>query len=165
MGVIFAVIGVVYLALTLGLIGWAAALRRAYSGPNTLIFARTQYIFTISGVVAAICLAAFGLSSDTNVEAWAIVLAFVGFILQVMYLFLAFRFWVADDQGLTTQFFLSKKTLPWQEIDWVYPSSQTIVTKAYGVITTNRSSREWLVVQAGSPQRVITIPTRDTYFR
>lgn len=165
MGIVFAIIGVVVLAITIGLVAWAAMLRRAYSGPNTAVFARTPYVFTMSGVAIAVCLALFGLSADTNIEAWAIVLAMCAFVLGLMYFFLTFRFWVANDLGLTTQFFLAKRTLPWHEIDWIYPSRTRITTRAYGVVPVNRSEREALIVQAGSPKRAITIPGRDTYFR
>jgi len=163
---VFIAAGVVALVLTLGLAAWSAALQRSYSGPNTILFARAPIFFTICGVVLAGCLALTGVivltSNDTNIEAWSLIIGLTALILALLYLAPTFRFFVIGEQGMTSQWFLAKKTLPWQAIDWMYPSRKTVTNRAYG-IPVSKSTVESLLVAAG-PKQVIAVPTRDGYF-
>ncbi len=155
---------IIALAVTLGLTFWSSSLRRAHAGPDVLTFARSPILFVIFGVGTAIALAAAGVfSANTNVLAFGIAIGFVGVILALMYLAPTFRFFVADAKGLTTQWFLLRKTLLWPEIDWVYSSRKIITNRAYG-IPVSKSTREFLLVTAG-PRQSIAVPLKDTYFR
>ena len=165
--------GGVALALTLGLVAWSAALQRRYSGSGAIVFARAPIFFTICGVVLAACLLTAGASTAlftlidastySGVLVCSLIIGFCALILALVYLAPTFRFFVIDEQGLTSQWFAAKKTLPWQAIDWIYPSRKTITSSAYG-IPVSKSTREWLIVAAG-PKQVIAVPTRDTYYR
>lgn len=150
------------LAVTLGLVFWSSSLRRAYEGPDAVTFARSPIFFIIFGVGTALALAVAGIfSSNTNILAWGIVLAFCGVIFALFYLAPTFRFYVSDARGLTSQWLLAKKTLPWPEIDWIYSSRQVVTNRAYG-IPVSKSTRDWLVVSAAARQSIV-VPISDTY--
>jgi hypothetical protein len=156
--------GVLLLVLTFGPLLWSIASRRAYQGPQILIFARKPTFYTICGVVAAGGAALVGLTDDTNSQAWGIIAASVGLIVGLMYFSASFRFYVVDEQALTTRLLWARRALPWQEVDWAYPSSRTTRYRVNGIVPAGSSTREWLVVVAG-PKRVISVPIRDTYLR
>ncbi|HEV7128165.1 MAG TPA: hypothetical protein VGN32_12065 [Ktedonobacterales bacterium] len=148
-------VGVVLVAAVL--LVWATVARRAYSGPETVIFARSPLLFIIGALVTAVCIggAAFVYdpSQQSGIFVGLILVGLFAVVLAGQFLMPALTFWVADHSGLTRQFLAFKTTLPWHTIDWVYPASKTTTYRTYG-IKTGQSTQQSLMIEAGPKRKL-----------
>lgn len=139
------------LAIAMLLLVWSAAARRAYSGPETVIFARSPWLVLVGAVIVAGCVAGLGFVDPQRDNGLFVALILVGLFALVFtgqFLAPALTFWVADHSGLTRQVVAFKTTLPWHTIDWIYPARQTTTYRTYG-IKTGQSTTQSLIVEAG----------------
>lgn len=154
-------IAVAILALTLILVWWRAAIRRAHATPGTVTFTRSPWQLLVGGVIVAGCVGSLGFLDEQRDNGLLVALMLVGlFALAFAGQFLApgLTVWVADQAGLTRQLLAFKTTLPWHTIDWVYPAQQTTTYKTYG-IKTGQSTVQSLIVEAG-PKRHLKLTIR-----
>jgi hypothetical protein len=151
-------LGVAILIVTVTLLLWNNAARRAHSGPETVVFSRSPVSLLSGALVLAICaIAAPFIGIDMNSGAF-LGLLFVGafaFVGYAQFLVPALTFYVADQTGLTKQWLAIKKRLAWQAVDWVYPARKTTSYRTYG-IKVGQSSEDSLMVEAG-PKRKMKI--------
>lgn len=144
-------IAVAVLAIAVLLLVWSAAARRAYSEPETVMFARPPWLVLVGAALVAACVASLGFVDAQRDNGLFVALILVGLFALVFtgqFLAPALTFWVADHTGLTRQVLAFKVTLPWHTIDWIYPAQQTTTYRTYG-IKTGQSTTQSLIVEAG----------------
>lgn len=144
-------IAVAVLLIVVLLLLWSAAARRAYSGPETVVFARSSWLVLIGAIIVAACVAGMGFVDTQSQNGLFVALVLIGLFALVFtgqFLVPALVFWVADQSGLTRQALAFRTTLPWHTIDWVYPARQTTTYRTYG-IKTGQSTTQSLMIEAG----------------
>ena len=154
------VFGAFFLLLTIVLLVWHQLAVRAYRGNGVVVFARGPWPVIIALIlIEGICALDILLTPGEDIRIWI----FLGyFLLGIGYLsFLpgALLFWVADNSRLISQVLAFKRSLPWQEIDWLYLESNETTQKQY-FITVARWKDEQLIVEAG-PRRSMQVLVRS----
>lgn len=154
------VFGVFFLLLTIVLLVWHQLALRTHRGNGVVIFSRGPWPVIIALIlIEAICALDILAAPANDVRIWL----FLGyFLLGIGYLaFLpgALLFWVADDSRLTSQALAFKRSLPWDEIDWLYLESNETTQKQY-FITVAKWKDEQLIVEAG-PRRSMQVLVRS----
>jgi hypothetical protein len=150
-------LGAVVLVLTVVVVVWTAQMQRSYSAPGDVVFARSPVWVLVCGVVAAACCVGVAL---TNADAgvWFVLVGIFALLFGVNFAHAYLQFWSADAQGLTQHYLVYKKVLPWQQIDWIYPTRKTTKYRTYG-IKVGQSTEQGLAVEAGPKLRTKIIVT------
>lgn len=148
--------GIVILALTFIVLMWTRSAQNAFSGTEAIVRKRSPVRFLIFGSLAGISLfvpAFFPLSNDWSIGDTAVAVGALSLFFALINGATESLFWAVDSQGVTRQALGFKKTLPWQSIDWVYPTRKTMTVRQYG-IKTMTGTLEGITVEAGPKQRI-----------
>jgi hypothetical protein len=155
--------GIVILALTYIVLLWIRSTQNAFSGPEAIVLKRSPWrspvrflICASLAGISALVLAFFPLSNDLSRSAIGDTAVTVGALSLFFGLMTGAQeslFWAVDSQGVTRQALGFKKTLPWQSIDWVYPTRKTMTTRV-NFIKTMTVTEEGIRVEAGPKQRI-----------
>jgi hypothetical protein len=121
-------LGIVALLLWLAALLSRALVLRRYAHTSALVAASKQIGLTIAALpfIAAGFLLAFNNSDGVGIIAVCVLIVFGGALFPTLRA--APRIFITDEIGVTRYWFLFKKTLPWQVIDWVYPRRKTTTT-------------------------------------
>lgn len=105
-----------------------ALVLRRYAQTSALVVASKHTGLTIAAIpfIAAGFLLAFNASDGVGIIAVIVLIMFGGALYPTLRA--APRIYVTDAARVTRYWFLFKKTLPWQAIDWVYPRPKTTTT-------------------------------------
>lgn len=154
-----ALLALVFAVITL--IGTSVA-QRAHRAPGTVLFRRSIWPLLVPTLIVVACgIVPLFVAVDTTLLALVLIFALIFYVSGIV---VAPLFFVADQTGLTRQILFVKKTLAWQEIDWIYGSQTTTSYKAYGLVKVGQTSEQKLVVEAG-PKKRMQIPLRVPMMR
>lgn len=152
-------IGLALPLLTVLLLAGSAAARAGHQGPEVVLFTRSWRKPLALSVVFLLLLGAspfVGVDSNNAAFVWLLLLAFFALLFWLQFTIQALVFWVADLSGLSRQVLAFKTTLPWHEIDWVYPQRKRTNYQALGVVKVAQTTEDAIIVEAG-PRRRITL--------
>ena len=154
------VFGAFFLLLTIVLLVWHRLALRAYRGNGVVVFARGPWPVIVALIlIEAICALDVLLAPTDDVRIWLFLGYFLLGIGYISFLPSALLFWVADNSRLISQVLAFKRSLPWQEIDWLYLESNETTQKQY-FITVAKWKDEQLIVEAG-PRRSMQVLVRS----
>ena len=154
------VFGAFFLLLTIVLLVWHQLAVRAYHGNGVVVFARGPWPVMIALIlIEAICAVDILLAPGSDIRIWLFLGYFLFGIVYLSFLPSALLFWAADTARLTSQVLAFKRSLPWQEIDWLYLESNETTQKQY-FITVAKWKDEQLIVDAG-PRRSMQVLVRS----
>src|SRR6185312_16990674 len=154
------VFGAFFLLLTIVLLVWHQLAVRAYRGNGVVVFARGPWPVIIALIlIEALCALDILLAPGDDIRIWLFLGSFLFGICYLSFLPSALLFWVADNSRLISQVLAFKRSLPWQEIDWLYLESNETTQKQY-FITVARWKDEQLIVEAG-PRRSMQVLVRS----
>lgn len=132
----------------------SAIIRRRYHTVGTVVYARRPVVFLIcaAGLVVVIALPAFiRFNGDTI---WVLApLAFLAAGGFLQFVPTALRIWAADQDGLTNQVVVWRRTLPWSAIDWAFVHERR-TDQTWNEIKLLESKDRFLYVEAGSNRRM-----------
>lgn len=152
-------IGAFFIALTVVLLVWHRLALRAYRGNGVVVFSRGPWPVIVGLIlIEAVCALDILVSPVGGDRVWLFLGYFLFGIGYLAFLPGALLFWVADDARLTTQLLAFKRSLPWQDIDWLYIESNETTQKQFHV-TVARWKDEQLIVEAG-PRRSMQVLVR-----
>ncbi|HEX6123282.1 MAG TPA: hypothetical protein VFY89_08975, partial [Ktedonobacterales bacterium] len=153
-------LGAGVVVVTLVLLLWhQVALRAARRAASAVVFSRAPWVLlalTLLLAGASVGLSFVPLSSGSSGLYFLVYC--LGLLGYGAYLSTTLLFWIADARGLTRQVLAFTATLPWEQIDWVYPARAKNSQSAYG-IPLARWTEETLIVEAG-PSRKLVLPLR-----
>jgi hypothetical protein len=154
------VFGAFFLLLTIVLLVWHRLALRAYRGNGVVVFARGPWPVIVALIlIEAICTLDILAAPTDDVRIWLFLGYFLLGIGYISFLPSALLFWVADNSRLISQVLAFKRSLPWQEIDWLYLESNETTQKQY-FITVAKWKDEQLIVEAG-PRRSMQVLVRS----
>jgi hypothetical protein len=154
-------LGAGVVVLTLAVLLWQSAARRAARREaSVIVFSRAPWM------LLALMLVLVGISAvlqlwvplNGRTSGFYVLAYFLGILGYGAFLSTTLLFWVADARGLTRQMLAFRATLPWERIDWIYPTRAKHSQTAYG-IPLARWTEETLIVEAG-PIRKLVLPLR-----
>ncbi|HEY7779322.1 MAG TPA: hypothetical protein VIC85_03835 [Ktedonobacterales bacterium] len=149
-------IGLGALVITAILLVWNASARRAYVGPETVIFSRSPGKLIGGAAVIAVCAFAapfVGIDQNNGIFIGLLIVGAFAIVWYLQFLLPSLTFYAADHTGLTRQVLAIKYALAWHDIDWVYPARKTTTYRTYGV-KTGQSSEDALMVEAGANRKM-----------
>jgi hypothetical protein len=150
---IWLAIGIVVLVVTGALVLWTTQIQRTYTAPGDAIFARSPVGMLVCGVLVALSCVGIALTNSADLAPWFVLIGIFALLFGANFAQNYLLFWTADAQGLTQHYLVYKKVLPWQQIDWIYPSRKTTTFNTMGVIKVGQSTEEGLAVEAGPKLR------------
>lgn len=159
---LFPLVALLALMITVIMLIGASVAQRSYHTPDAVLLRRSPWPLLAPTLILVVCgIAPLFVTIDTALL--ALVLIF-GLLFYASGIVVVPLFFVADQTGLTRQVLFIKKTLPWQEIDWIYGSQISTSYKAYGLVKVAQTHEQHLVVEAGPNERM-RIPLRVPMMR
>jgi hypothetical protein len=159
---IWLAIGIAIIALMLIFLVWTTLARNAFRAPDSLILSRSPIGMIICALIAAgACIAIAVTDGDQNLLIWFLIVGFFALLFGASFTIRYLLFWVADPQGLTRQILPFRKSLPWQSIDWIYPTRKTTTTRVY-FVKVGQTVEEGYMVEAGPRKRIKIILTKSS---
>lgn len=152
--------GAFFLLLTIVLLVWHQLALRGHRGNGVVIFSRGPWPVIIALIlIEGVCALDILLAPVDDIRIWLFLGYFLLGIGYFSFLPSALLFWVADNSRLISQVLAVKRSLPWQEIDWLYLESNETTQKQY-FITVAKWKDEQLIAEAG-PRRSMQVLVRS----
>lgn len=146
-------VGALAALLAVAVVGAHALLRRRYAGKNALVALGGQRVVIVLAALMVVTGGAMGVSSSDGVGIIGVIV--LGLLGMGLLLFrLSAISYVADETGFTRYLFTFKKTLPWAEIDWVYPIRKTTTTYTPVGVKMSAMTENFWAIEAGRRRRI-----------